>query len=76
VSINQSITHMCSSFVYPEREKDVREWDRSSGARRPRAQSSAMELERRVAVGAVAINGSGWRYCELEGGRWNFSFRR
>jgi hypothetical protein len=61
---------MCSSFVYPERVKDVREWDRSSGARPPRAQSSPMELEQRVAVGAVAING------ELEGGRWDFSIRR
>jgi hypothetical protein len=33
-----------------------------------------MELEWRVAVGAVAINGSGWKCCELEGGRWDFSF--
>ena len=71
----KSITHMCSSFVYPERVKDVREWDRSSGARHPRAQSSEMELGRRVAVGAVAINGSGWKCCELEGRRWDFSFR-
>jgi hypothetical protein len=47
----------------PEQVKDVHEWDRSSGARPPRAQSSLMDLERRVEVGFVAMNGSGWKCC-------------
>ena len=46
-----------------EQVKDVREWDCLSGARPPRAQSSAMDLEQRVEVGLVAMNGLVWKCC-------------